>query len=117
MDEVTDEGAEAIPPLRNRKVSDGSLYTRSSDVERLLAGLVILPEDEVLARAAITRRSAPGWLPGECLVFMMRRASRRRNRRGYDRWCTLVLARIRARMPYVLRTGPASTRELEMPSN
>ena len=114
MDEAADESAEVIPPLRNRKVSDGTLYTRSDDVERLLAGLVALPEDEILSRAAITRRSAPGWLPGECLVFMMRRASRRRDRRAYDRWCTLVLARIRARMPYVPGTGPASSRELEM---
>lgn len=113
MNEAVDEG-EAIPPLRNRKVSDGSLYTRSEDVERLLAGLVNQPEDEILARAAITRRSAPGWLPGECLVFMMRRASRGGDRRAYGRWCTLVLARIRARMPYAPSTGSAPWRELEM---
>ena len=113
MDAAVDEG-EAIPPLRNRKVGDGSLYTRSEDVERLLAGLVGLPEDEVLARAAITRRSAPGWLTGECLVFMMRRASRRQDRRAYSRWCTLVLARIRAQMPYVPSIGPVPGLELEM---
>lgn len=104
---------EEIPPLRNRKV-DGTLYSRSPEVEQLLAGLVRLPEQEALSRAAIRRRSAPGWLPGECLIFMMRRAGRRRDLRAYDRWCGLVLARIRARLPYAGSGKTASSRELEM---
>jgi hypothetical protein len=76
MAENDAEGAEAIPPLRKRK-PDQTLYTRQPETERLLASLLELPEREVLERAAITRRSDPGWLRGECLVFMMRRASRR----------------------------------------
>lgn len=105
MSENGGEGAEAIPPLRKHK-PDGARYTRQAETERLLAGIVGLPEREALDRAAITRRSDPGWLRGECLVFMMRRAGRRGDRRSYERWCRLVLARIRAQMPNGRIDGP-----------
>ncbi|GAB7551941.1 hypothetical protein NRB_14420 [Novosphingobium sp. 11B] len=89
--------SETVEPLRKRK-ADGTLYLRPPDMERLLVGLMSIDEGELLARAAIRRRSAPGWLPGECLVHMMRRAGRNRDRRAYNRWCALVLERIGARL-------------------
>jgi hypothetical protein len=68
-----EEAAEAIPPLRKRTVDD-VLYERRPETTRLISGLLQLPEREALERARISRRSDPGWLRGECLVFMMRRA-------------------------------------------
>lgn len=94
---MSDQGEAEVPPLRNRTL-DGAFYTRPQDIEALLAGLVCMPEEEVLARAAIRRRFAPGWLPGECLVHMMRRSGRRKDQRSYNKWCRLLLDRIRAQL-------------------
>ncbi|VVT24035.1 putative Response regulator receiver protein [Sphingomonas sp. EC-HK361] len=113
MAENDGEGAETIPPLRKRK-PDQTLYTRRPETLQLLAGLLELPEREVPERAAITRRSAPGWLRGECLVFMMRRASRRGDKRSYQRWCRLLLERVRAQMPHGRSGTPLTTLELAM---
>jgi hypothetical protein len=105
-----DNGAD-VAALRKRTV-DGEPYARPTEIETLLAILVSIDEEEALSRARIRRRSAPGWLPGECLIHMLRRAGRRRDKRSYNRWCTLVLERIRAALP---RTGDdaASPRDLE----
>lgn len=112
---------EVIPPLRKikrSKASGGSkietLYARPDEIERLLEGLVGLAEDELLARAALRRRSAPGWLPGECLVFMMRRAGRRKDKRAYGRWVTLILERITAVMTRGGSDRAPTTLELQM---
>jgi len=98
MIEQIEGDTEAITALRRRKV-DGEPYSRPPEIERLLAGLVRLPEEEALARAAIRRRSAAGWLPGECLVHMMRRAGRRQDRRAYNQWCAVLLGRIGTALP------------------
>lgn len=107
---ISDNGA-LIPALRKRKV-DGAAYSRPAEIETLLGILVVMDEDEALLRARIRRRSTPGWLPGECLVHMLRRAGRNRDKRAYNKWCTIVLERVRAALP---RAGDlaASPRELE----
>jgi hypothetical protein len=105
---------EPIPPLRKRTADDGALYTRPKDVEELIAGILRLPEEEALARAAISRRRAPGWLRGEALVFMMRRAARLGDRRAYNRWCQLVLDRIRRQLPHSRSEDAATTVEAEL---
>lgn len=113
MNENDEEGAEAIPPLRKITV-DKVLYERRPETTQLIAGLLQLPEREALERAKISRRSDPGWLRGECLVFMMRRASRRGNKQNYQRWCTLVLARIRQQMPHGRATANQTSLELAL---
>ena len=105
--------SEAIPPLRKRTVK-GDLYTRPAHVEALLALLVTLPEEEALARARIANRRAPGWIPGECLVHMLRRAGRLRDRRGYRRWYELLAARVRMALPRPANERRASAKELEI---
>ena len=106
--------AETIPPLRNRKLKNGPLYTRPEEIEVLLSLLVTLPEDEALARARIRNRRSPGWLPGECLVHMMRRAGRLRNRSAYRRWYELVGERIRSGLPRPANKQRPTTTELEI---
>jgi hypothetical protein len=54
------EGEVAITPLRKRRLS-GELYERDPKVEALIAELAVLPRDELIARAAITKRSDPGY--------------------------------------------------------
>jgi ribosomal protein L39E len=113
---ATGEGGaeETIPPLRKRKPNNGPLYYRPEDTEALLALLVTLPEEEALARARIQNRRAPGWLPGECLIHMMRRAGRLRDRRAYRHWYDLVSERIRRALPRPASKRRADSTELEI---
>ena len=66
-----------VTPLRKRRLS-GELYERDPKVEALIAELAVLPRDELIARAAITKRSDPRYVPSECLVYFIR-ASRHDN--------------------------------------
>ena len=100
MNDFTATADTEIPALRKRKI-DGEPYCRPPEIEYLLQLLVQIESEEALARARIRRRSAPGWLPGECLIHMLRRAGRAKNRRQYNRWCELVLERVRAALPRV----------------
>lgn len=107
-----ENGSEAIPPLRKRKVGGyRALYMREDKVERLLELLVTLPPEEALARAAIRGRKAPGWLPGECLVHMLRRTARDGEEGHYRRWYELVARRVLAR--YARQEGQAPISALD----
>ena len=57
-----------ITPLRKRRLS-GELYERDPKVEALIAELAMLPHDELITRAAITKRPDPAYVPSECLVY------------------------------------------------
>ena len=93
-----------LPPLRKR-TPDGELYARPDDVERLLAGLRALPVEDVLARAAIRDRRAPGWIGGECLVHFVRACAAAGDQRSYGRFYSLLAARVVAQLP---RVDPAA---------
>ena len=67
----------AITPLRRRRLS-GELYERDPKVEALIAELAVLPRDELIVGATITKRSDPRYVPSECLVYFIR-ASRHDN--------------------------------------
>lgn len=77
LPESGDPGDALITPLK-KKTLGGKTYARDSTIEALLVKLSALPRDELLARAAITRRSDASYVPSECLVYFVR-ASRRDN--------------------------------------
>ena len=60
-----------IAPL-NKKTLAGAVYTRQPHIEALLVTLSALPRKELAERAAITRRTDPGYIPSECLVHFIR---------------------------------------------
>lgn len=60
-----------ITPLRKRTL-DGELYTRDQKIEAQLVELSSLSRDELIARATISRRGDPGYVPSECLVYFVR---------------------------------------------
>lgn len=64
-------GEATISPLRKCSLN-GELYERDPKVEVLLSELAILSRDELIARAAITKRSDPRYIPSECLVYFIR---------------------------------------------
>ena len=107
-------GSDVVEPLRKRKVGSGSLYSRPSQIEQMLRLLIDLPIEEALARARIRNRRSPGWLPGECLVHMTRRAGRLRDRRAYERWYEILAERVRAGLPRPVSKNRPAARELEI---
>lgn len=87
-----------IVPLTKRK-QDGTLYMRPDNIEALLVQLTELSRDDLLARAAIRKRSDPLYIPTECLLYFVR-ASRRDNS---DAWFERLYKVLQER---VLRTLP-----------
>lgn len=103
-----------IEPLRKRKVRSGSPYTRPTEIEQVLTLLISLPIDEAIARARIRNRRSVGWLPGECLLHMTRRAARMHDMRAYERWYEQLAERVRAGLPRPSNKDRPSARELEI---
>jgi hypothetical protein len=60
-----------IEPLRKLN-ADGVLYTRLPEIEAKLSEFIALTPTELLARCEISDRNEPGYVPGECLMTLMR---------------------------------------------
>jgi hypothetical protein len=103
-----------IEPLRKKKLGNGPIYTRPTEIEQLLQLLVTLPVDEAIARARIRSRSAAGWIPGECVIHMARHAARMHDRRLYQRWYEVLADRVRAGLPRPANKNRPAARELEL---
>lgn len=106
--------AAVIEPLRKRKAGSGSPYTRPTEIEQILTLLMSLSLDEAIARARIRNRHSVGWLPGECLLHMTRRAARMRDMRAYGRWYDQLAERVRAGLPRPASKNRPAARELEI---
>lgn len=91
-------GEATVTPLRKRRLS-GELYERDSKMEALIAELAVLPRDELIARAAISKRSDAGYVPSECLVYFIRASRRDNNEAWFERLYRILIER-------VLRSSP-----------
>jgi hypothetical protein len=96
--EVRRAGAATVTPLRKRRLT-GEFYTRDPKIEALIAELAVLPRDALIARAAITRRSDPGYIPSECLVYFVRASRRDNNEAWFERLYRLLMARALHSLP------------------
>ncbi|WP_292594704.1 DNA-binding response regulator [Mesorhizobium sp.] len=96
-------GELAITPLRKRRLS-GELYERDPKVEALIAELAVLPRDELTARAAITKRSDPGYVPSECLVYFIRASRRDNNEVRFERLYRILIERVLRSLPRAERS-------------
>jgi hypothetical protein len=91
---VVHRAGEAIAtPLRKRRLS-GELYERDPKIEALIAEFVILPRDELITRAKITKRSDPGYVPSECLVYFIRASRRDNNEAWFERLYRILTERV-----------------------
>jgi hypothetical protein len=86
-------GEAIVTPLRKRRLS-GELYERDPKIEALIAELVALPRDELIARAEITKRSEPGYVPSECLVYFIRASRRDNNEVWFERLYRILTERV-----------------------
>lgn len=87
-----------IPPLRKRRLS-GELYVRDPKVEALIAHLSVLPRDELIARAAIIKRSHPDYIPSECLVYFIRASRLDNNEAWFERLYRILIERVLRSLP------------------
>lgn len=91
-------GEAIVAPLRKRRLS-GELYERDPKIEALIAELAVLPRDELIARAEITKRSDPGYVPSECLVHFIRASRRDNNEAWFERLYRILIGRVLRSLP------------------
>jgi len=91
-------GEAIVTPLRKRRLS-GELYERDPKIEALIAELAVLPRDELIARAEIKKRSDPGYVPSECLVYFTRASRRDNNEAWFERLYRILTERVLRSLP------------------
>lgn len=91
-------GNAVVAPLRKRRLT-GELYERDRKVEALIAELATLPRDELIARAAITKRSDPGYVPSECIVYFIRASRHDNNEAWFERLYRILMERVLRSVP------------------
>ncbi|UWU19542.1 response regulator transcription factor (plasmid) [Rhizobium sullae] len=87
-----------VAPLRKRRLT-GELYERDRKVETLIAELAVLSRDELIGRAAITKRSDPGYVTSECLVHFIRASRHDNNETWFERLYRILMERVLRSVP------------------
>jgi hypothetical protein len=87
-----------VSSLRKRRLN-GELYERDPKIEVLIAELAALPRDELIAKAAVTKRSDPAYVPSECLVYFIRASRRDNNEAWFERLYRILIERVLRSLP------------------
>lgn len=82
-----------VSPLRKQK-SDGSLYTRPSNIEAKISELALLSRDELISRCAIRQKDDPLYVPSECLLHFVRASRPERSNSSFEKLYKLLIDRI-----------------------
>lgn len=96
-------GEAIVTPLRKRRLS-GELYERDPKIEALIAELAILSRDELIAKAAITKRSDPGYVSSECLVYFIRASRHDNGEAWFERLYRILTERVLRSLPRAERS-------------
>jgi len=91
-------GEAIVIPLRKRSLNN-ELYKRDPKIETLIGQLTILPRDELIGRAAITKRSDPAYVPSECLVYFIRASRHDNNEAWFERLYRILMERVLRSVP------------------
>lgn len=91
-------GYAVVAPLRKRRLT-GEVYERDPKVETLIAELAALPRDELIGRAAFTKRSDLGYVPSECLVYFIRASRHDNNEAWFERLYRILMERVLRSVP------------------
>lgn len=91
-------GEAIVAQLRKRRLS-GELYGRDPKIEALIAELAVLPRDELIARAEITKRSDPDYVHSECLVYFVRASRHDNNEVWFERLYRILTERVLRSLP------------------
>jgi hypothetical protein len=93
-----------VTPLRKRRLT-GELYERDTQVEALIVEMSALPREEMIARAAISKDSDPGYIPSECLVYFIRQSRRDNNETWFERLYRILIERVLRSLPKAIGPG------------
>jgi len=85
-------------PLQKRRPT-GDLYTRPPDIERKLRALEGIPRSEVLSRCKVRDRSAPDYVPSECLLYLVRACRNDNSEAQFERLYKILMERVMAALP------------------
>jgi len=99
-----------IVPLTKRRLT-GEFYTRVPRVEELLAELTILERDQLIARAAISNRTDPDYIPSECLVYFIRASRNDNGEAWFERLYKLLAERLLRALPREGNCSPSGPME------
>lgn len=91
-------GEVVVSSLRKRRVN-GELYERDPKIEALITELAALPRDELIAKAVVTKRSDPAYVPSECLVYFIRASRRDNNEAWFERLYRILIERVLRSLP------------------
>lgn len=87
-----------IEPLRKRTL-DGQPYARPVLIQSRLGALLELPREKILELIRIRDRNAPGYVPSECLVYLLRAARRDNREQWFNALYGKLLERVLRRLP------------------
>jgi hypothetical protein len=87
-----------ITPLRKRTL-EGALYTRTARIEAQLKELDQLPRADLVARCEIADRTAPGYVPGECLMYFVRTTRQGNSDQQFERLYKILVSRVLRTLP------------------
>ena len=87
-----------VTPLRKRTL-EGAVYTRNAKIEALLAELERLPPADLVARCLIQERSDPGYVPSECVLYLVRATRADNSDVHFERFYKILIARVLSALP------------------
>ena len=87
--------------LLSKRMQDGTLYRRPAEIEALIDEAEGADLDALRHRAGISRSSADGFLPLECLVYFIRDAGRR----GDEQAMSALMPHLLNRCEAILKAG------------
>lgn len=103
----TDSGRGLVTPLRKRQPT-GEVYRRTPKVEALVAELLQLPREDMLARAEVTHRADPRFLPSECLLYFIRASRDEASQSWFERLYRILAGRVLRSVPKPEMQGAVS---------
>lgn len=100
-----------LTPL-TKKRGNGDLYERFPKTVAILEQLIALPRDEIVRRLGHRSRTHAEFIPSECLMYMLREASRQGNRSAWFNTLFLALyARCERNLAHAVSYGAVTDAE------
>lgn len=82
-----------IRPLQHVR-SDGSVYTRRPEIERLLGQLACLHPSDLITRSAIDDRNHSDFIPDECILYFVRERRQESDNAEFEYLYKVLLRRV-----------------------
>ncbi|MGX7703882.1 RNA polymerase sigma factor [Methylobacterium sp. Gmos1] len=100
----------SLRPLTKKRM-DGNLYVRRPETTATLVELEVLSREEIVARLAVGRRDAVGYISNECLLYLLRTARSGNNPAWFDKLFAVLDCRVRHNLSGTIRYGTVSDPE------